>query len=722
VTWGNDRRLFDEITGKGIDAWAEEVPDATNLYQKRLAVDAADEVLVVGPPPVQTIRVDYLEFVLPVDVPGFGGLPGTRKILPITPDLIDQLVPKVGQVAAAAAVPAPGSGRVVPRTPTIDPFSKQPIQDAQRKAAEDAAAAAAVAASGSAAVQSALGQTSATLDQLRATLLFKAPFLGADWPDAINALVPSDVLQLLTTRLWKWVRLPAEFERYGRILDRAEAKDGKRLPAFVEAFTFRVVDVELTKEEAEGLSPDERTLLEQQYQDVVARLREVKKRIEGLSLKADQLARAVQQAITAAERTLDASGLTDPLTVAALAGNAGNPIALLDTLAKLGDAWASEGAPALAPDSSPDFWELAGQLSERWPQLAAALLKLPNATDFDPVARELGQLRADEKALEAEQLKIAEKIDPANAAVLKYAAAKKKFEASIRASGGASLDGSALATMQAAAVEAAAARTATPRITKKRQTVKRIVPLPRQRVRATIHVDEGLIELEEAAVWPHDLSSCDPRECYAVPLPVAITFGTWNLPEPSVAHQAPLPTGHVTRQAILQTSIDTFVASPSLSSYARDWGHILPAAPGSGGPLRLAFTRGDRKSGKAPVGPWPFRIASASERLQVLLPLRSFTGRPDNRADVLAVAAELAEAAMLEQVRESGTITVLGPRPVNCDGRISAVRWASDDAGNVDTVISLDPDAEPLPGLTVEQLERDPTEPLVFGIDLEDLK
>lgn len=722
---GNDTRCFEPATRSAIGAWSGEVPDATNLYDLRAPVDAPDEVLIVGPPPVQTVRVDYLEFVFPLEEPAGDGLPPVRRILSVTPDLIDQLLPSIGQAAAnVERLTAPGAA--LAQTPAIDPFAKQNVQDQQ--------AAAAAASSANETVRQSLGQSAATLDQLRATLIYKAPFFGSAWPEALGKLVPEPVREKLTRDLFRWVRLPAEFEQLLPILDRAEARNGKRLPAVVEAFTFSVTEVEITEADAEagGITADERTLLEQQFADITTAIERFKRRLEDLTVTPPELA-AAYNALMA--RAAEAAEIAKVNQVELAVGTT------LVGAALLGAEWAVTGQPPAVVKAigevvqriagTNEIVEVFKTLAERWPAAAARLLKLPNVADLDPAGQEVTALKRNIATLEAERIKVAEKIRPAFAAEQKLIAATKAWSESA-AKGGVGIGSEkAAADIRAAQAELAAARTATPHVAKKKQTVKRIVPQFRGPVPATIHVDEGLIELETAAVWPHDLGQGDLRGAIAMPLPVAITFGTWNLPKKSNVQRPELPAGAVTQQAILQASIDAFCTSDYLRDiHASNWGHVLPAQFGTGGPLRLTFNRTDRTSGAAKVGKWPFRITSASKKLQVLLPLRqAVTGtgegakvRPSNRPDVVQAAAEVADDAMLGQVRESGSILVMGPRPVNCDGRVTAVRWVSDAAGNVDTVIYLDPDLEPIADLATDELERDPEDPLTFGIDPESVQ
>lgn len=657
---------YDPAGDRGV--WKGEV--TRNLLGRRAVVDAPDEVVVVGPPPVYTARIDYLEPVLPYEQPVPGG--GTvRKLLPVTPDLLDQLVAIFSDPAFA------GSDAFV-----------DPNASARLRRVLD----------------------SVKFEATVKALVLRAPFLGDEWP-LVDNLLPRALRDLLRERLWRFWRVPERFRRYLPVMDRAERFKGRRLPPLVQAFGWKQVEVELDGDDsAPGVNPDAREAADLELQAVEAQLGRVRQKIAALEVTAKDAQRIFAELFNQYPRIKD---MAEELERRGLPSYAAAAIA------------AATAVPQLAPTTA--------VLLARAPAIMAQVLKLQNPEDFDPVGKDLEGLRADQKALEEQRAALLAKTDPIKAAEDAVAKANAAWVAAFQASG---VPDAALGAALTAAVESLARlRADRPVAAKRKVKVTRCVPAARAPVDAVVDED-GLVELAAPAGWPSDCGRADVRETYLVPLPVALTFGTWALPDRGYAadeeRPAPLPEGIQSDNAFVQAGIDLLNADDNLRGFAADFGHVLPKQ--DGGALRLTFSRQERKSGRAQVGPWPFRITARGddERMQVLYPASAAaaapttdpTKQPDRQSlsnfpAVLAEAAGRADAVLsTAQVRDAGSIEVLGPRPVNCDGKASAVRWESDSDGNVTTTVYVDPDAEPVPGFEAISPATADTGPTAFGIDL----
>lgn len=680
---------YDPKRGEG--AWKGDV--VRNLLGRRVVHNAPDQVVVVGPPPVQTIRIDYLEPVLPYDEPQADG-GSVRRLLPVTPALLEDLVrvfssptfrgTELEVDALAAQDTSAATTNFVLRTGPGLRLAGLPLANPAAR----------------------LAASAPTSEEQRAYIL-RAPFLGDDWPPAFGFL-PRALRDLVRDRLWRFWRVPARWSRFLEVLDRAERVNGRRLAPVVEAFSYLQVTATVdAAEKLEGVAPDTRTEDERVLQEVEGRLGQVRQQIDAQNVNLKDLQQASDEITKSLPRireiasTLERQGL--PANAAAVAAAAG-----------------------FLPKSA----QVANALAQKAPALLAAALGLQRPEDFDPYAKSTAELRTLESQLLAQRANLLEKTNPLKAAEDKRNALVKAIEAQQATAG--TVDLGLELELAKAEEEVRAARAAKPIATKRQVTVLRHTPAPRGPVTATVD-SSGLIESEQPLGWPSRMGQADLRETYLIPLPVALTFGSHALPDarpapktPDGATEAPsidppLPEGTVSDNPFVQAGVDLLTTDEAMRFYAADLGHIVPREPGA--PLRLTYTREDR-SGKATVDPvscYRVTLRGDDPRGQVLVEMRKSTSgeveRVGNLDEVRAHAKGIVDALFaLPQVVDAGSIEVLGPRPVNVDSKSTAVRLASDGNGNVNTTVYVDPEVEAVPGFPVD-LPPANAGPAVFGVD-----
>jgi hypothetical protein len=271
----------------------------------------------------------------------------------------------------------------------------------------------------------------------------------------------------------------------------------------------------------------------------------------------------------------------------------------------------------------------------------------------------------------------------------------------------------------------------------------------RQEVACRI-VDEkmGVIEVlgESLPGWLADPTVPTKDGTWFVPLPVRLTFGTFNGPalEPVVE----VPNFYSVAAAAL------YRFNPNLKPFLGRLGSRVPE-PAVDQQIRLTFSHGDPSTGRSHVGPYPWlilfddpenplrrlvllpaaedieatnaRIASLSNpagfmadeiarRQQQALGLLQTTFPTDNFDELVERARPHAKAALsAPAILEDGSLTLDGPRTVPCNGRVSAVEVKSTDEGFV-TEVSFAGDTAPLPGMDGPVRTDGPVR-LLFGID-----
>jgi hypothetical protein len=243
-------------------------------------------------------------------------------------------------------------------------------------------------------------------------------------------------------------------------------------------------------------------------------------------------------------------------------------------------------------------------------------------------------------------------------------------------------------------------------------------------------VDEnlGIVEVLSDALpgWLADPMVADPRDTWFVPMPVRITFGTWNRLDPEQRSGGDIRNCYPTLSVAMLRSM-----FPQTVHLFTDLGDRLPAAMGET-QARFAFTLADQVTGKAGVGPHAWRILYDDPenplRLLVALPPKDpndpkrlgLLPPTDNYDALLKRARPFAQAALATPVElDAGSLTLTGPRNVPCNGRVSAVevRLLGPALGFA-TEVSFDADAAPLPGVEGPVRPDGPVR-LVFGIDVE---
>lgn len=692
----NDR-THDLATGEG--AWAGKIPDAENGIGERYPLDAAHEVLVTGPPPIYTAQVDYLVPVVVLEIPdGVRGGAPLRLQLDVTPSLLQRIAP----AAATATKKAAETGAKIEADPfgDVDPFAKQPVQDAQAAGAREASDFAAQVrdaqrdplrlawASGLPTL------TPAPLFGTESWLILRLPLVAAD--EAMIPNLSTDLVEQLRRQIGRLYRLPDRQAHYGPILDRAERdRIGERVPVTVEAFGWREITVSAApgltaqEEKKEEKEKDERTAAELELDEVTARLADVRRRLKAFA----------------------------PPTMKDLAAGWAEIQKALPRARELGDQWVRDGKPPNVVEivqllvSVPNVLSLLARTSRVALFFAAEVLG-QDGEALDPERGRIEELQRQEKTLLARQLKAAEKADPARAIEIQIKAKRDEEARSEKADLRLAAEIEQLHKEHRKALASRGDRQQQRVVTKKTHmnVGRHVVPA---RVRG-----DGLIELERPAGWLADPNLPDPRATFLMLMPVRATFGTRNLAPPTNATLPPLD--GVAENVFVNAAVRV-AATDSLLSAAllTDLGHVLPVRP-SPGPLVLTFSRQEGRSGKAEVGPFPLRVTVEDLQAYYGLPNAEDSSGADNFAEVLKRASEIAaERLSPPQVRLAGTFTVDGPRPVGLNGLISGVRWQSDAHGLVDTVVSLEPPNAAFP----DTARAKPAAPRrTFGIDVERLR
>jgi hypothetical protein len=671
--------------------WQDQVPDADNKFSRRLPIDAPDEVLVVLPPPIWTVTVDYLEPVLPIEEIAADGGPPTHRAIEVKPDLLKTLT----------GVPTGG-------------------------------------ASGGPVVTSEGG----TEDDLSAVVLLRGPLLSSEkWPASIDG-VPDKVQDLIRERLWRWLRLPERYDHLGPLLDRAETDSaGKRWPIVVEAFGWRSFRGTIEKDKVPDLTPDETNEIEKQIHVLeldLARLRLRRRALE--QVKAIDIVAAwdeIQRDIPAVRKLFDewqrehgpstfdpgepSPGPFDFSPVASAYSHPRRNAADL-TAASVQGAQPTALSPRTIGDlidiglSSQQLALVLQKLGRQAPRALAELLQVPNADLLDPALKDLAVVVEDEKRVVEERAELLKKVDPAKALEEELAREVEKLQTEIRATGG--FASSTTSTrIQQLQDEIFAIRHGTKWRAKRTVEVTMHMNLGRRAVPFSIHPGR-LIEISEPGGWLLDPTVSDAGDTLIMPLPSRITFGTYNLPR--LGGPPDLPNGKVTDNVFIQSGVDVLTSEAELQAFAKDFGHYLPKDV-STGPIRLTFSAKDKTSGKAEVGPHPYRVTLDGPEWQTLygLPKQGGDGVRGVNTLIIEKAAAIAADLMAGQVLAAGSFRVFGARYVVCNGQISAVRWASDKTGHVDTTVFCDAAQEPIPGLE-RPAEKVDAKPLKFGFELED--
>lgn len=709
---GDMVRLHDPATGQG--SWAGLITADGNRYARRPS-HAPLEVEVLGGRTVFDVRVDFLTPVLAV-TDERPGVPPRTEVLEVTPETL-----------AAFA-------RGLPNELELHPDFLMPGDDRSSRLLP----------------QAQRSQLAAVLNVLadQVTPIDPQPYGPEEGPVVVDPLfwqrlpfmdseawaiqfpwLSERARALLRDQLWRVYQVPESLRRLLPILKRAEVDHrGERLAPLVEAYSFRAVS-NIRRKEALPPKPDMKEVLR-------ANLDDVKAQITTLEAERERLREPDLPEIKQAVESMAARGVADFKTrtgvdlpvLRALDRQFLGPVAGFlpegTVYALLGPLLPASSAPS--PTSRDEqaarkLWDAAERFTRKWVRLGAMDPFNFFGTDtsaHDSEDVEARRRRIDERlaALRRQATEISYQIDPKLALQNALAEVEREIRAAVGRDGRVppqlTLRREDLRT-RIAQIEAEAAREEPALDDSPFLQVVRHENLPRHRVDFVV-LDEnlGLIKiLGPLPGWLANPNLADPRGTYFVPMPVQITFGSWN------RHDADLRSGlggEVTNH-YLATTVQAIASEPDLAPLVGLPGHVLPWHPGTQ-QVRFTFARNGPQAGGDEVGPFPHRLVidGGHPPFQELVRLGGFTNRPQLLERVLPLARAL--LALPEEL-DAGSLTVYGPRTVLLNGRVSAVAIGYRD-GAWQTDVSFDGDAAPLPGVIGAVREPGPVE-LTFGINVE---
>jgi hypothetical protein len=734
----------DPQTGSG--AWTGQITEDGDRYTRRVS-GRPREVVVIGDRTVYEVAIDNLTPVLCVDVERSDG-PPERLVVEVTPANLQALAR--GAPFGSPPVPAiltSADERV--RLKTIMGLSAATVADAEPLVLPEGAQA---------------GPTAAPLPA-DGHLWQRLPLASEDtWASSLPHL-SERVRTLLRQQLWRYYKVPDAHRRLLPILNRA-ARDykGDRLGPKCEAFGYRSVSVRVPVRRDEPTpnpsgAPNELRLQQvatlERVKAAIAQNEKLLRELEGPSLPEvhDGLIRAIQGSWSYLYSVFDKP---DPAAEEQLKADMKAAEEALDPVmhkwARMGSSW----------------WQALSGAADHvgFESLAAALRDGGGLTEQDA---EVLRRNAEESlvALRAEERRLIGELNPRLAKEQELAALDVQLRGIYAAGGIPSLDQQR--KRDTLRQELAALRDqknkdvaeGKDRHPKQPETEERVhhVPLVRHEVPFRV-VDAalGIIEVlgDSLPGWLAAWLTPDPKGTWFIPMPVKLTFGSWNgLDVDGSTPGAQQVNGYIANTMKMLTA-DFSGAMPVLASF----GTRVPPEPGEE-QIRFTFTREDQESGKAEVGPFPWRILYDDPenplRRLVLLPgtvgraaqaiqngvanaglpttpttpdeqaaqaiadaLLATTQPLDNWDELLARARPVAQAALSAPDEiDSGSLVVRGPRAAALSGRASAVVVTLRDVNEgFQTEVSFASDVAPLPGVQGSVHQEGPTR-LVFGIDVD---
>lgn len=690
----------DPATGEG--AWKGHITADGDRYARRPS-HRPTGVVVVGDRTVHEVAVDFLTPVLVyTDQPD--GQPAQTVVLEVTPDNL--------QILARGGAD-PGEAEIL-LADRADRARLSVILGAKDRKVIPAASA---------------GPTEAQPSAVPADdghLWQRLPFQdGGAWSASLPYL--SDrIRQLLRQQLWRYYQVPDPLRRLLPILKRA-ARDykGDRLEPRCEAFTFRATSTRVPVERdvpseanATGRPNEVRLALVkklEETQKAISALEERKKRLRGPSAR--EVIDAVAVVFKGGHAT--ATGKGDEQLARDIKRSEGVFDGFLESWAQIGRGWArayiAEPAKYVGADSLAAFFtEYAGGLSS------------------DDVESRIAQIDTELKDLRAEEEEVVAELNPRAAKERELGA----IEAQIRSAAGTAIIPRSIRQRADALRREIADMTQKevelqPPADDQAEFEDRVFHLNLVRDEVPFRVvDEnlGIIEVlsESLPGWLADPMAPDPEGTWFIPMPVRLTFGTWNRLDPE-----PRSPGDEAARNFYPTMSVAMLRGmfPQSAGAFADLGDRLPATAGQS---QILFTFGaqDQESGTASVASPAWRILYDDPekplRLLVLLPEKD----PDdptkllpprsNYDELLSRARPFARAALSSPAElDAGSLVVHGPRTVRLNGRVSAteVRLLDVRKGFV-TEVSFAADAAPLPGVDGPVRQSGPVR-LVFGIDVE---
>jgi hypothetical protein len=649
-----------------------------DLRGTRLATNAASAVEVTLPPPVYEASVDWCVPVVSIRWSGQTWVEDYDAELPAR--LRARLVKEQGGEQAIRLVESAGS--------VADAAEEWTFSGAWAKKKDAGLPADALAYYDWQLQARAFAEDQAASD---AAAILGMPTAGPDVDPASYGLgLPAGIVEQLQAQAGRLYRLPREHAHLAPILPLPVVdQQGGRLPAEVEAFGW--VEVKSTYQvednEAQEALDDKREAAQIELQAVEERLRYVEDRLRargGAEVeRAWNAARALLAPRSVPLPLLPQSAPSAPLAVArGLIGAAADGFGEWRRTGSLVDSAAAAltGATVEQVVAARDLFAAASRRAVF--EAGGGKAAVFEIQVEQELTRQRDQLVARRRALAAVA-------DPQRAARLRLEAATQAAAAAYRASGVVSEEAEAeLAAARAGVANAAHAR---PARAMRPLVESRYLNAPRAVVDATIRAD-GLIETAKPVGWLGDPGARSPSESPWIYMPVRVTFGTQALRRPAPLPDAlrdlddrGLPIAPIVRAGAI--AVRDALATPLAGAWLGEVGSSVPAA--EGGPLTI-------REALPTAGP---DAPAVQERVDgpewtVLVP-RDQRRRTDEPIELRARALAR-EVLRRPRTRAAGDVVLIGPWPVEVDGVVSQVSWASNEDGTVDTTVSFAPAQRPL--------------------------
>jgi len=546
---------------------------------------------------------------------------------------------------------------------------------------------------------------------------------GTGWTESFPTLA-EPVRDLLRRQLFRYYQVPERLRRLLPVLSRAERDyKGDRLPPKVEAFTYRRTSVRVLKPEFVPKGEEAKRL---ERQALLKKLDEVLKGIRELEARKERLRAPTLPEVALAIRSQFGRFAFSPTTKEERA------------LDRFEEAWASVGRGWLRA-----LRDGAREVKILGAESIAGFLDWVGADDggldSGQVERRLKEIDEGIAILREEELKIVGQLNPRGAVERRLGETEAAIRTATLLRGEAipaklSAQAADLRRELDALISKASAEDPPPDRSEQTEEIVFHVNLTRFEVPYRI-VDEdlGIIELTGGLPgWLADPMVSDPRSTFFIPMPVRMTFGTFNGLDVAQRSGPPPPVNFYVARSVAMIASD-----PRLWPFVGRLGHRLPKEIGEE-QVRFTFSQDDQESGKATISEHPWRIVfdDPENPLRLLVRLagsNALTSAPDadadpgsdetvkpldNRQELLERARPFAKAALAAPAEiDAGSLTVYGPRTVLLNGRLSAVAVIYQDGAWV-TEASFGADAAPLPGEEGPVRQHGPTR-LVFGLDVE---
>lgn len=565
----------------------------------------------------------------------------------------------------------------------------------------------------------------------------RLPLLDDDAFETAYEWMPLGVRKLLREQLWRYWQVPTR--RLCPLLKRAERTlAGERLEVQVEAFTFRPVRFQrlLPKDTAEADAKREAQLRVLKWiLDGKARMEEALERLRGPT--------ATELAVTVMTRL----PFYTPLGLGAIgvvsrqwpfAGEGSTPAAqivgeegyrrAMDALHVHGRKWSLYFMP-LARVAGVD-----GKLAEVMESLGK---DIPETREARVDALEKGVATYTDAAE-----RLFAELEPRAALVKRIQVVEAKIAAARAASGE---DPPGLVAERTDLSDKLASLVQSEKDRRRAEARPNYEPRTRHenlsRVPVTARVVDaelGIIEILSALPpgWIADTSVEDAAQSYLIPMPVRVTFGSWNqrdfegrgedrsgvatltggVGDFGPGRRVPVRDPHQPNP-YMEAAAQMLAGLPDdARAFVGQLGHVVPAENGQPvagpGQYRLELSR---EGADAEQYQW-LVVMEESPPFRELVRLDGSS----NRAELDARARPIAQALLdTPDETDAGSLTLAHPVSVGTNGRISAVEVRLVDAGaGFVTEVSFDGDEAPLPGIVGRSSEGGPVR-LTFGLDVD---